>query len=168
MDNRRQLRILRRILLCLGIWSVFVLWMQYVGLDQGDWKLREVNAVPDWFEEHKEGLFQIRNILLRHDAIRSVQPYESHYRAHFRKFTDADHAAHESVDKLIRKLRIVRVVVYRNDDSQVIVDYFLRSEMGLAVLVSNYTNGTPDDWNVPPDSLTYLGEPNWYVQKLTR
>ena len=172
MDDRRQLRILRRVLIALGVWMLLIWALYSFSLIGGNRRLQEVEKVAPWFEQHKEELFEVRDLLLPRHAIHRVSVRQRPNIDHldqYGQFSEADEAAYATAVAIMRKLQIGGVVVWRLKNDIYTVDFTLwhagLAISGYAIVLMFSPEWSPLDWRTPPSDLKILEEKGWYAFK---
>ena len=152
-------------LVCLGIWMVLSWLVHLSGLTDGHWELRNVEAVPGWFEENREAVLELRDLLLPHGAIRAVSPRKPPDRhSRYAPFSAADEAAYAEAAEMIRRLRISSVAVLRLNGTFKSMHFRLWRQAGIGNNLIFRPGGPPVQFNVPPGTVRALPDPGWYVE----
>ena len=163
-DDRRPSGCLTAALVCLGVWMLLAWLMHWGGLMHGHWGLREVAAVPGWFEENREDILELRDLLMSHKAIRRVSPRQlpGHLRR-YAEFSAADEAAYAEAVELIGSLRIAWLEAWRPDGRFESMDFALWADWEKVIFLHYNLEAPPHGfWDKEIRSLSL---PGWYAYK---
>lgn len=141
-------------------------------LGEGDERLDDINAVPAWFEQHRDELEVVMRLLLPHESVHRVRHSRPSYADQDGRFSPADEAAYAGAFAIKRRLGISEVIVRRRDGKSVAF-HFVLWRIGIAVSgrsTSLRYNEERDEkktilanWGSPPNQALYLGEPGWFA-----
>ena len=136
----------------------------------GQWRLRRIEAVPAWFEDHKALLFEVRDLLLSHVDISVVRPDKPIGRS--TGLSAAGEAAHAEVSATLKRLGIPEVRVSRTNGSSHSIQFVLwRHGVGASehAIVLHYRVSKDVSLkqrnSVHPQAYTVLPVPGWFAYR---
>ena len=163
----------------------FILWFLYLGsivafvwfviMSSERGEIESVEEARAWFDEHKNEVFEIRDILLEHPAIEWLEPDRppEDFRTR-REYTPADRLTYNEVAAKCRELGIIQIQAvwsWRDPEELDILSFFLynkgtvlgRDSISIDFMPNPQTLAAIESVD-PQASYQLLNEPAWYVE----